>query len=173
MVSESEVYESVWRQFGGAVEMLRRAIEACPDELWERHAETMGYWFLAYHTLFFVGFDLHPADEPYSSPPFDRFEYELQRVPPPYGVPYAKGDLLAYLEQTLQRVRTVVSGLRGGDSVEVRGSGRLGIPALEVVLYELRHVQHHAAQLNAWLRREGVEPPGWVRRGEGELGEDR
>ena len=58
----------------------------------------------------------------------------------------------------------MLRSLSRGESLHLRGSERVGVGALEVVLYELRHVQHHAAQLNAWLRIEGVEPPRWVRR---------
>jgi len=34
-------------------------------------------------------------------------------------------------------------------------------------LYNLRHVQHHAGQLQLLLRRAGVTPPRWVRQGSG------
>jgi len=33
---------------------------------------------------------------------------------------------------------------------------------LELLLYNLRHVQHHAAQLNLILRQETDSAPGWV-----------
>lgn len=33
----------------------------------------------------------------------------------------------------------------------------------ELHLYNLRHVQHGAAQLNLLLRQAGVVPPGWVK----------
>lgn len=160
-----ETYEAVWRQFGGALTMLDRAIDACPKSLWERPSEAMGYWYLVYHTLFFVDHDLHPAEVAFESPSFDRFEYELSEVPPPYEVPYSRAELTPYLHQCSERVREVLGGLARGRVLDLRGGRRLEIPALEVVLYQLRHVQHHTAQLNAMLRGEGVEPPGWVRRG--------
>lgn len=156
--------EAVARQFGGALSMLRHAIERCPPELWSRPSERMGYWYLAYHTLFFVDHDLHPADKPFRSPWFDTFEYELGDVAPPFEHVYAQEDLLAYLDRCSARVEQVLEAIRQGDPVQLRGGRRLDIPPLEVVLYELRHVQHHAAQMNALLRAEGVEPPRWVRR---------
>ncbi len=84
--------------------------------------------------------------------------------PPPYEHPYSREDLLAYLDRCLAKARDVLRSLGRGESVQVRGSVRLNAQALEVVLYQIRHVQHHAAQLNALLRSEGVEPPRWVRR---------
>lgn len=82
-------------------------------------------------------------------------------------VPHSREDLLAYLDQCLTKVGQVLRSLAHGESIHLRGSIRLEMSALEVVLYELRHVQHHAAQLNALLRIEGAEPPRWVRRLEG------
>jgi hypothetical protein len=146
--------------------MLRRAIESCPDALWERPSERLGYWYLAYHTLFLVDHDLHPADTTFAGPEFDRFEYELKEVPPPYEEPYSKAVLLTYLERCLARTREVLRSIGEAESLDLRGSRRLDMPALEVVLYQLRHVQHHVAQLNSLLRSEGVEPPRWVRRGD-------
>ena len=32
------------------------------------------------------------------------------------------------------------------------------------ILYNMRHVQHHAAQLNLLLKQGGGESPGWVSR---------
>ena len=57
----------IWRQFGAAIDMLENAIRACPDELWsdpsKRPAwvsrDVVGFWYLAYHTLFFL--DLYLA----------------------------------------------------------------------------------------------------------------
>jgi hypothetical protein len=162
-MGDPEVCEMVWCQFGASVTMLRRAIELCPTSLWERPSDGMPYWYLAYHTLFFVDHDLHAANATFESPGFDRFEYEVKEVPPPYEVAYSKEDLLAYLDQCLTKARRVLSSLSRGESIDLRGGWRLDLRPLEVVLYGLRHVQHHAAQMNALLRGEGVEPPRWVR----------
>lgn len=161
-----EPCEAVWHQFGGAFAMLERAIDVCPPPLWERSSEAMGYWYLVYHTLFFVDHDLHPADLAFESPWFDRFEYEMEEVPPPWEVPYPRAELATYLVRCRGRVREVLTAIARGETLDLRGSRRLEMPALEVVLYQLRHVQHHTAQLNAMLRSEGVEPPRWARRGD-------
>jgi hypothetical protein len=166
-VSDAEACEIVWCQLGAALAMLRGAIESCPLSLWERPSERLGYWYVAYHSLFFIDHDLHAADSSFESPWFDRHQYELREVPPPYDEPYSQPDLLTYLDQCLTKAGNVLSSLSRGESLDLRGSRRLGLEALEVVLYQLRHVQHHAGQLNAWLRGEGVEPPRWVRRLDG------
>lgn len=156
-------YDVVGRQFGAAFSMLGSAIEGCPPALWERPSQRMGYWYIAYHVLFFVDHDLHPADEEFRSASFDRYEYELKDVAPPFTEVYTQSEILGYLAHCRVKVEHVLSGLMKDEPLEVRGSDRLNMPVPEVVLYELRHVQHHAAQLNMLLRLEGLDPPRWVR----------
>jgi uncharacterized damage-inducible protein DinB len=37
----------------------------------------------------------------------------------------------------------------------------------ELLLYNLRHVQHHVGQLNLLIRQAGAEPAAWVMRADG------
>ena len=50
----------VWRQFGAAIEMLGNAIRACPDEIWSDRSRRPEFWYVAFHTLFFL--DLYLSD---------------------------------------------------------------------------------------------------------------
>ncbi len=154
----------IWRQLGGAVDMLGRAMEACPDDLWARDLDELAFWFQAYHALFYLDHDLHDAGTPFASAPFDVHEYEARVVPPPFAEAYAKADLLAYRARAAEQARAVLADIGAGRDLRLLGCDRLEAEPLEVVLIQLRHVQHHASQLNAMLRREGVEPPRWVRR---------
>ena len=45
----------------------------------------------------------------------------------------------------------------------------MNYPVLEILLYNMRHVQHHAAQLNLLLRQELDDAPDWVSRTEEDL----
>jgi uncharacterized damage-inducible protein DinB len=40
---------------------------------------------------------------------------------------------------------------------------------LEILLYNMRHVQHHAAQLNLLLRQEINKAPDWVSQAEDDM----
>ena len=50
----------VWRQFGAAIDMLDNAITACPDAVWDDRSRQPEFWYLAYHTLFFLDLYLSP-----------------------------------------------------------------------------------------------------------------
>jgi uncharacterized damage-inducible protein DinB len=42
------------------------------------------------------------------------------------------------------------------------GFGWVDVSVVEILLYNMRHVQHHAAQLNLILRQTIDSAPGWV-----------
>ena len=44
----------LWPQFGAAIDMLENAVLACPEEIWSDRARRPEYWYLAYHTLFWL-----------------------------------------------------------------------------------------------------------------------
>jgi hypothetical protein len=45
-------------QYHAALDMLRGAIEECPDTLWVGGVPPRSFWRLVYHTLFFMHFYL-------------------------------------------------------------------------------------------------------------------
>ena len=57
------------RQFGAAIAMLENAIRACPDQLWSDRERQPEFWYLAYHTLFFLDLYLSDATKEFAPPP--------------------------------------------------------------------------------------------------------
>ena len=47
--------------------MLRSAIEACPDDLWDDRAHGAPFWHLAYHALFYADFYLSDSAETFQA----------------------------------------------------------------------------------------------------------
>jgi hypothetical protein len=137
---------------------------ACPDELWNRHSSQMGFWYMAYHALWYLDHDLSPVDVEFTSPPFDIHNYEIEFKMPPYNDPYSKSDLLGYLQHCRTSAKSAIDRLDSPDSRHVRGCERAQACALEVVVGQIRHIEHHAAQLNLLLRQTIDSAPQWVRR---------
>ena len=54
---------ALWGQFGAAIEMLENAMRSCPEELWGDRTRQPEFWYVAYHTLFFLDFYLADAAE--------------------------------------------------------------------------------------------------------------
>jgi hypothetical protein len=155
--------EVLWRQLAAALAMLENAVKACPDELWSRPAPEMGFWYLAYHTLFILDWDLSPAEATFTIPAFDAHRYEWENKRPPFEHPYSKADVASYLDLCRERLRRVVTSL-SDDEHSLNGCHRIDADAGELVVYHIRHVQHHAAQLNLLLRQNVNDAPRWVRK---------
>jgi uncharacterized damage-inducible protein DinB len=151
----------LWHHFGGAIDMLENAITACPDALWDDRTRRPEFWYAAYHTLFFL--DLYLSDSPEAfTPPAPFTMGELENTLPER--PYRKDELLGWLEHGREKLRTVLGSLTDDKLREVHRWWTREFSVLENLIYNMRHVQHHAAQLNLILRQQTDSAPNWVGR---------
>ena len=153
----------VWRQFGAAIDMLGNAMHACPEALWSDRSRNPQFWYIAYHTLFFLDYYLSETPAEFAPPaPFTLAELDPAGVMPERV--YTRAELLVYLDHGRRRCREVLQGLTPEREREHCGFGRFDMTVAELLLYSLRHVQHHAAQLNLILRQNVDDAPTWVGR---------
>jgi len=166
--------ESLWKQFGASIDMLGNAIEMWPDELWYKRKK---FFYNAYHCLIFLDHYLtFPASQDFSSPlPFTMTEEGVvvqdaidDLIPDRI---YSKEELLKYLNASREKCLKVISGLTDENINDrwIKTSWNVNYSILELLLYNMRHVQHHAAQLNMLLRTEINNAPRWVRRAKEDL----
>jgi len=152
----------IWQQFGATIDMLENAMHACPDSLWNDRSQKPEFWYLAYHTLFWLDFYLSEADSPLVPPsPFTLDERDPDAVP---ERPYTNDELQNYLEHGREKCRSLIASLTDKSSGEHLALGSFAGSRMELLLYNLRHVQHHAAQLNLILRQQIDSAPRWVRK---------
>jgi hypothetical protein len=153
-------------QYRAALAMLRNAVESCPAEHWNNDAYTNRFWHVAYHALFFtdlylcesdaafVPWEKHIEDYQYLGP----LHWENNRIPV-IGEPYTKAEVLEYLKRCEGYVQERV------DAADLDGpSGFFWLPfgKFELQIYNIRHIQHHAAQLIERVREDaGIAIP-WV-----------
>ncbi len=171
--------KSLTRNYVTAIGELEQALEHCPDELWEAslwpvrkdHAfvwpvrragskepgdEAMlqihsAFWNVAFHTLFHLDFYLSGGVPPFKPPPpFRSDEQEAYRVP---RRTYTRDELLTYASACLQQARDVLGELTGerADAILPPTSNYRGLPFLDLLLVNLRHVQEHTGQFNLFL----------------------
>jgi hypothetical protein len=153
----------IWNQFGATIDTLENTIIACPDELWGDRSRRPEYWYTAYHTLFWLDFYLSDSQEGFAPPaPFTLDEMDPAGLLPERV--YAKEELLSYLEHGRRKCRARIGTLTEETANQRWKSGWMDFSVLELHLYNLRHVQHHAAQLNLLLRQTTDSPTPWVRR---------
>ena len=151
------------RQFDAALDMLGNAIDACPDSVWfssGRHT----FWYLAFHALFWTDFYLFGEDRLrfHPPPPFSLTEFEEGILP---ERAYSKDELLAYVKHCRKRLNAVVAAMTESWAANSCPLPYREMSNGELLLYNLRHVQHHAAQLNMLLRQKTDSAPAWVSKG--------
>ena len=156
--------EILWRQFGAAIDMLENVIDACPDLLWGDRSRQPEFWYLAYHTLFFLDYYLSGSAEGFAPPaPFTLAELDPAGVLPERV--YSKTELRSYLEHGRRKCLAAIEALTDERARARCGFERPEVSIGELLLYNMRHVQHHAAQLNMVLRQAIDSAPRWVSRG--------
>ncbi len=159
----------IWQQFGAAIDMLDNALRACPDELWRdrlrdnpsERPEYSQFWYVVYHTLFWLDLYLSGAVEGFAPPaPFTLDELDPDGLLPER--PYTKDELQAYLDYGRKKCQATIEALTD-ETAQQRCRFRWGeLSFLELLLYNMRHVQEHAAQLNLMLGQKVGSAPDWV-----------
>jgi len=151
----------IWQQFGAAIDTLENAIHACPEEVWGDRSRRPEYWYNVYHTLFFLDFYLAETDERFAPPnPFTLSELDPAGVLPERV--YTKDEMLTYLEHGRTKCRAKIAALTDETAHQRCGFERPDVTVAELFLFSMRHVQHHAAQLNLILRQTTDSAPRWV-----------
>jgi len=152
--------QSIWNQFGASMDMLENAIRLCPEEHWDTDKK---FWYHAFHALFFLDYYLSTDPKTFAPPePFTESEFE-DRLPDRV---YDKDELLTYLAFCRQKCWDLIDDLTVEAATEnwINVSQTMVYPTIEILMYNMRHVQHHTAQLNLLLRQEINDAPDWIYR---------
>jgi hypothetical protein len=152
----------IWHQFGATIDMIENAMLACPERLWSDRSKQPEFWYTVYHALFWLDCYLSNSLEGFAPPaPFTLDELDERGLLPERV--YAKDELHAYLEHGRKKCRATIEALTDDKARQRCGFEWLDINVAELLLYNMRHVQHHAAQLNLILRQTIDSAPRWVK----------
>lgn len=150
--------ETIWRQFGASIDMLENAIVLCPSKFWDTEKK---FWYITYHCLFYLDYYLTLEPDKFSPPS----PYTLSEFDPNGAMPdrtYSKEELLSYLRYCRNKCHDVIANMTDETAKSRWINDYKNYPVFEVLLYNMRHVQHHSAQLNLLLRQEINDAPKWV-----------
>jgi hypothetical protein len=159
----------IWRQFGALIDMLENALRACPDRLWSarlwddpgQRSEFSEFWYIAYHTLFWLDLYLTGSVEGFAPPA----PYNLDELDPAGLLPdrrYTRDELLAYLAHDRQKCRTTIETLTDSQARQPCKFPWGEVSFAELLLDNMRHVQEHAAQLSLLLGQQSGLAARWV-----------
>jgi hypothetical protein len=153
---------TIWSQFGAAIDTLDDMLRACPDDVWRERLwdnrltrpEYAEFWYRVYHALFWLDLYLTGAEEGFVPPaPFELIEMEEDDLP---SRVYTKDELQAYLEYGRKKCQATIEALTE-EAAQRRCRFAWGdVSFVELLLYNMRHVQEIAAQLSLFLGQKGV-----------------
>ncbi len=163
-----DIQSALKNQYHAALATLRDVIARCGEDLWtEAGTHPSPFWQVAYHAVFYTDLYSRQRDEDFSPCPMHREQVHfLQELPwPPHdppelGKPYTIRQVLEYLDDLAGRIDGIVDGL----DLETGKSGFswYTMPKLEHQMLNIRHAQHHAAQLADRLERATNHSIEWI-----------
>ncbi len=140
-----EINHNIQSQYQAALEMLRRVVVQCPDEMWDDPTYRNVFWRVVYHSLFYTHLYLQPRGEDFIAWAKHRPEYHQMQSG---GEPYTKAEILEYFDLIRQQIDQLVPA---SDLEAPSGFGWLPFNRLETHLYNLRHLQQHTGELSERL----------------------
>jgi len=133
-------------QFEAALAMTKQRIVICPEEYFEGRIGNYTFRQMVYHTLFWLDYYLTHHKDAFVMSELNLRGGDERRPGLCNGL--SQEDALVYVEFCRHKILT---SIRAETEESLQGAwGELSRGELH--LYNLRHVQHHTAQLSTYLR---------------------
>ena len=149
--------EVIRSQYLAALEMIKQAIEKCPEELWNPAEDRAPFWHVAYHALFYTHLYLQPRLQDFR--PWAKHREEAHRLEQHLTAVYSPAEVLEYLGLCQQEVKEKTAQL---DLEAASGFDWLRFNKLELQFYNIRHLQQHTGELMERLGARAKVDVDWV-----------
>jgi hypothetical protein len=157
-----------WNQFGASIEMLIQVVSKCPEAYFY---EQKRFYYIAFHATIFL--DYYLTIPPTEFEPLLSFTQKEPKDRPLEAIDdlipdkiYSKNEILDYLKKSHEKCKQLIFGLNEDKLVQRFTEGHepqdMDYPILEILLYNMRHTQHHTAQLNLFLRQDLSKHMEWL-----------
>jgi uncharacterized damage-inducible protein DinB len=150
------IISSIQSQYHAAFNMLENAIKDCPVSLWQDNSYQNKYWHIAFHTLFYSHLYLSESKEAFIF--WKKYKENAHQLNVTVE-PYSQQEILEYLELCRKQVDERIPLI---DLDAPAGFSWLPMNRLELLLYNLRHIQHHTGQLIDRLRGKAKVSSNWM-----------
>jgi hypothetical protein len=119
------------------------------------------FWYIVYHTLFWLDLYLFGSEEGFIPPaPFTLIEQYYDGPIPERA--YTKAELHTYLKECRKKCRATIEALTDETARRLCQFPWGEVSFTELLFYNMRHVQGHASQLNLRLGQKTGSAPDWV-----------
>ena len=159
------IKDALKSQYKASLSMLINAIGICDDDLWISEEYPNRTWQMVYHCLFFANLYLYQRLEDRKN--WSQHRKDHQTLGKSDGKqPYTQAELIQYSKELLNQVDSLVDAL--DLSANDSGFHWYRVNKLEHQLVNLKHLQHHIAQLQDRIRNKQQIGVGWIRDGWGD-----
>ncbi|HZK83053.1 MAG TPA: DinB family protein [Humisphaera sp.] len=163
--------ELLIHQYEASLSTLNLAIAGCSDESWNERVANLKFCQAAFHAVFFADVYLQPSDdvEALKRQAFhvdhrgDFRDYE-EMEDRPQVLLYAKPFVQSYLQNVRHKAQATIELESAAVLAGPSGFRRRNCSRAELHVYNIRHIQHHAAQLSLRLRLDAEIDIPWVSR---------
>jgi hypothetical protein len=156
-------------QYEASLSALNLCVVRCPDACWNEPVAKWKFCQASFHAVFFADLYLQPSDDvrAFKDQIFhlehrDAFRDYEELEDRPQVLLYERPFVLSYLQHVRRKaqetvVRESADTLAGPSGFHWRNCSRA-----ELHVYNIRHIQHHAAQLSLRLRLDANVDIPWV-----------
>lgn len=154
-------------QFEAALCTLNACVDRCPEATWMTRVANYKFCQVVFHTLFFTDYYLGPNEEAFRRQPFHRNneqffgDYEEFEDRAPVRL-YDKPPIYTYITHCRTKATEVIAAETDASLAARTGFKRRDISRAELYVYNIRHIQHHSAQLSLRLRLDTGDGVPWV-----------
>jgi hypothetical protein len=138
-------------QYEAALCMLNQCIASCPPEPWEGKIANDTFRQVAYHTLFFTDLYLSPSEEAFQLR--DLHQRGGDERGPTLSQGLSQDETLSYVAICRRKAIETLAAETGEMLQGPSGFSYRRFSRGELHVYNIRHVQHHAGAMSAYLRR--------------------
>ncbi|MBG9377287.1 DinB family protein [Panacibacter sp. DH6] len=157
----------IWNQFGASIDMLINIAMNCNDDYFSANRR---FYYILFHSAIFL--DYYATIPPRDFVPQLSFTPAETSVRPAEAIDdlipdkfYSSHEIVAYLKNTRNKCRTLVALLAGETAnlrfTEGNEAHDMDYSLHEIILYNMRHTQHHVAQLNLLWRQDKNQHLEW------------
>jgi len=185
MIDDRQLADSLLKQYRAALERLEQAVRLCPPEVWDARRENEPpFWQVAMHVLFYAHLYLCDSDrspdaranaelamrqlgtpiENWSPEELSRLAHILAGLLSPDFRPervIPQPELIERAEAALVLCEKAAQRFHDGGALSPSHMPWIPGTALDLFLYNLRHIEFHLGQLVACLARHGSPRPQW------------
>ncbi len=159
--------EMLAHQFEAVFCTLNTCVERCPEESWDAPVANLAFCQVTFHTLFFTDFYLGQNEDLLRRQKFHRDHADFFRdyeelQDRPQQLFYDRQGVRIYLEHCRSKASEVIAAETEEALTAPCGFRRKEFSRAELHALNIRHIQHHTAQLSLRLRLDHDQDIPWV-----------